>query len=438
MPVAPSRARAVALAVAVAVAVAMVLTALAPVPGGAVSKSGSTSGSKASSTAKKSTAKSTKRPTLVAVRRTAAQRAAVRQRRAAAAARVNALKADRRQLANALADLTDDVKAQSASLRSARNGVVQAEQELVEAREAESVLLTRIDALGKQRMEAAMSAYAAGGDADISSVLRSATVNDAAHRSTYIDLAYQQQADLADQYAALEEDLAIERQRADRAQRQAVQRREQVATNLKRLEASKARTARFAVSAEERYEAALAEAVGLETLDRALSTRLRAEQADLERRLNAARRAGVGGSGDGAFSGSIRVPGNVQLGRTNGIIVASSIRGNLAALLAAAADDGVFLSGSGYRSSASQVALRQAHCGSSSYAIYQMRASSCRPPTARPGSSQHERGLAIDFTQNGRTLTRSSSGYRWLKGNAHRFGLYNLPSEPWHWSTTGR
>jgi hypothetical protein len=283
-----------------------------------------------------------------------------------------------------------------------------------------------------------MSAYTAGGDADISSVLRSATVGDASHRRTYLDLVNTQQADLADQYRALEEDLAIQRARADRAQERAVQRREQVKDNLARLEESKRRTARFAASAEERYEAALAEAAGLATLDRQLSARLAAEQTELARRLGAARRAGVGGSGDGSFSGSLRLPGNVSVGSTNGIIVASSIRGNVAALLAAAAADGVYLSGSGYRSSASQVALRRAHCGSSSFAIYQMRASSCRPPTARPGASQHERGLAIDFTQGGRTLTRGSAGYRWLRANAHRFGLYNLPSEPWHWSTTGR
>ena len=85
-----------------------------------------------------------------------------------------------------------------------------------------------------------------------------------------------------------------------------------------------------------------------------------------------------------------------------------------------------------------QIALRRAHCGSSSFAIYQARASSCRPPTARPGFSQHERGLAIDFAEGGRSFTRGSQGYRWLRVNAARFGFFNLASEPWHWSTTGR
>ena len=49
----------------------------------------------------------------------------------------------------------------------------------------------------------------------------------------------------------------------------------------------------------------------------------------------------------------------------------------------------------------------------------------------------HERGLAIDFTLGGRTLTVTSRGYRWLRSNAASYGLYNLPGEPWHWSTNG-
>ena len=106
-------------------------------------------------------------------------------------------------------------------------------------------------------------------------------------------------------------------------------------------------------------------------------------------------------------------------------------------MLAAAAADGVRLSGGGYRSSANQVALRRAHCGGSNYAVYQAPASSCRPPTARPGASMHERGLAIDFASGGGTIGRGSAAYQWLRANASRFGFFNLPSEAWHWSTNG-
>ena len=41
----------------------------------------------------------------------------------------------------------------------------------------------------------------------------------------------------------------------------------------------------------------------------------------------------------------------------------------------------------------------------------------CTVPTAPPGSSMHERGLAIDFTSNGRTIgSRSSPAFQWLFG----------------------
>ena len=55
-------------------------------------------------------------------------------------------------------------------------------------------------------------------------------------------------------------------------------------------------------------------------------------------------------------------------------------------------------------------------------------------PVAPPGTSMHERGLAIDFDN---CSWRSSACYVWLANNASGFGFYNLPSEPWHWSVNG-
>ncbi|MFP5327204.1 MAG: M15 family metallopeptidase, partial [Acidimicrobiia bacterium] len=121
-----------------------------------------------------------------------------------------------------------------------------------------------------------------------------------------------------------------------------------------------------------------------------------------------------------------------------GITVATEIAPNLERLLEAADADGLSLSGGGYRSSEQQVAARRANCGTSDYDIYEKPASQCSPPTARPGQSMHEQGLAIDFTNNGRLIRSSSDpAFGWLARNASRFGLYNLPAEPWHWSTNG-
>ncbi|MDD9371030.1 MAG: M15 family metallopeptidase, partial [Acidimicrobiales bacterium] len=122
------------------------------------------------------------------------------------------------------------------------------------------------------------------------------------------------------------------------------------------------------------------------------------------------------------------------------IKVAGTIAGNVQALLDAAAAQGVSLcASSGWRSPDRQVALRRQNCGTSNYAIYQMPSSQCTPPTARPGSSMHERGLAIDFSCNGGgAIRRGNSCWNFLTSHANSYGLYNLPSEPWHWSTTGR
>ncbi|WP_428117933.1 D-alanyl-D-alanine carboxypeptidase family protein [Candidatus Poriferisodalis sp.] len=127
-----------------------------------------------------------------------------------------------------------------------------------------------------------------------------------------------------------------------------------------------------------------------------------------------------------------------ELAWVGGIRVHESIANKVQDLLEHAARDGIRLAGGGYRSAASQIALRRAHCGTNEWAIYKRPSYQCRPPTARPGLSMHERGLAIDFQHNGRSIgSRNSTAFRWLKANAKTYGLFNLPSEPWHWSTNG-
>lgn len=130
--------------------------------------------------------------------------------------------------------------------------------------------------------------------------------------------------------------------------------------------------------------------------------------------------------------------GQVDLATVKGITVNAQIATRLRNLLAAAQADGLTLGGTGYRCPDQQIQLRKAHCGTSQYEIYDMPSSLCTPPTARPGSSMHEKGLAIDFTCNNTTIpNRASPCFIWLATNAANHGLYNLPSEPWHWSIDG-
>jgi LAS superfamily LD-carboxypeptidase LdcB len=118
--------------------------------------------------------------------------------------------------------------------------------------------------------------------------------------------------------------------------------------------------------------------------------------------------------------------------------VNAAIADQLARLLDAARADGISLGGSGYRDTNAQISLRRQNCGTSDYAVWDMPPDLCSPPTARPGLSMHEQGLAVDFTANGRFIaSRSDPGFVWLAANAGRFGFRNLPSEPWHWSVNG-
>lgn len=117
------------------------------------------------------------------------------------------------------------------------------------------------------------------------------------------------------------------------------------------------------------------------------------------------------------------------------ITVSATIGDQVSRLLAAAQAAGRPLCGSGFRSVDSQVALRTQNCGkpATKYTIYDKPSDQCSPHTARPGTSMHEKGLAIDFTN----CAKGSACFTWLSGNAARFGLKNYPPEPWHWSTTG-
>lgn len=103
-----------------------------------------------------------------------------------------------------------------------------------------------------------------------------------------------------------------------------------------------------------------------------------------------------------------------------------------------AAAEGVKLTGGGWRDHQRQIELRIQNCGGNTYYnIWEKPSSQCQPPTAIPGRSLHERGLAIDFHVNGRSVASTDPQFAWLSRNAAKYGLYNLPSESWHWSTTG-
>ncbi|MBO3740196.1 M15 family metallopeptidase [Actinoplanes sp. NEAU-H7] len=96
--------------------------------------------------------------------------------------------------------------------------------------------------------------------------------------------------------------------------------------------------------------------------------------------------------------------------------------------------DGIEISGGGFRTKQRQIELRKINgCPD----VWTAPASSCRVPTAIPGRSLHELGLAVDITSGGKSLTKKTKAFKWLTANAAKYGYVNLPSEAWHWSITG-
>jgi hypothetical protein len=140
-----------------------------------------------------------------------------------------------------------------------------------------------------------------------------------------------------------------------------------------------------------------------------------------------------GGTSD---QGTAMAPGNVsiRLCAVGGLTVNASLVGGLARLLAAASADGVHLGGGGFRSNSEQIKLRSVNgCPDLTSS-----ASTCAVPTAPPGKSMHEWGLAIDFAVGGQTIGRGSPAKAWLDAHSASFGLHPLSSEAWHFSVNGK
>jgi hypothetical protein len=239
-------------------------------------------------------------------------------------------------------------------------------------------------------------------------------------------------ADVSESYSAVQNELAVERETARINRVAAEQLRVDVERVQRRLEADREIQLALFEASNERLEHLLNEQAYREQLGEDLEAKEKAELDKLAAQLRAASYTGPGG-----LAGPVATPDEIEW--VYGIAIHKSIAANLEAMIEAAEADGIILRGAGWRDPSAQIRLRRAHCGTSDYAIWEAPASSCRPPTARPGSSYHEQGLAIDFTENGRSINSPNSpAYLWLRRNAANYGFYNLPTERWHWSTTGR
>jgi LAS superfamily LD-carboxypeptidase LdcB len=368
------------------------------------------------------------------------ERDEVRARQAEAVIEIDALEAQDAEVTAALAEIERNVARQQSELQQAENVQAQGEAELAQATQAVADARRRIDELNEQADRLVVDSFVNPPSDYALEPLRAGSMTDAAVIQAVLEMQGKRDAQVLDRLAQAHDALRAEQANKKDAAAEATRAREAAAQELDDVEAALGQQQAFAADLEERLNAKLAEAESLRTLDAALSDRLAEEQAALAAQLAAAQAAQAPAE-DVAPSQIAPAPGGlatVTCPVGGSITVAGSISGNVQALLNDAAADGAMLCGGGYRNPEEQIQLRMAHCGTSNYAIYEMPASQCSPPTAIPGTSMHEQGLAIDFTCNGGgTVSTGDECWDWLQGNAVGYGLYNLPSEPWHWSTSG-
>lgn len=371
----------------------------------------------------------------------ARERERVRAERAQVASQVDALRADDAEIEQALIALNANVRGQEALHADAVRAAAEAQEAHEAAVAAVEAKTAEIEVLRDQIREFAVEAFIRPPSDDALTALEADSPSDAAEKKALLELQSEYDGDLLDRLTAAEEDLEVQRQAAEEAAQLASDKQAEVEGRLAEVTRARDQQAAFAAEVQSRLSRSLAEAAALEDLDRDLSDQIRRQQEALaaQRALEEAQRraAATRPTGGGQVSAGPGSLSSVSCPNGGSITVASSIASNLGNLLRAAAADGIMLCGGGYRSSERQAELRMVNgCPDT----HSSPPSSCRVPTAAPGNSMHERGLAVDFTCNGGGAigSRSSPCFQWLSANASSYGFYNLPSEPWHWSTNGQ
>lgn len=327
---------------------------------------------------------------------------------------MDTLEATDEELGRAIEILDAYVTFKEAEVTEAQDILAQAMVTAQRAREEEAAKQAEVAALEERMAEMAIAAYVAPPQADqMETMLQSSAPSEAASLGVYLDVQNRRDTDIVRQLRRARAELGDQREQAELAEERAATAHEEASTQLAELVGAREQQQVLRSEVVDRLEDASFES-GLVSIEISRINRQIIAEAETSR-------------------------GSVPLTNVRGFHVHSSIASQLDALLAAAEADGILLGGGGHRSNQAQIALRIAHCGGDDpYSVFEKPSGECSPPTARPGTSMHELGLAIDFTYRGRTIeSHSSPAFQWLAENAVTYGFYNLPSEPWHWSVNG-
>ena len=271
-----------------------------------------------------------------------------------------------------LAALEASVDAQEAALDAAERGVLEAEAARDAAEQSVADLEARQVQLEADLRQAAVQAFV-GFQAPTGGVdqLGDDPVR-FAREEALVEFATGSRVNAIDEMRAVGAELEEQRRLAEEAEADADAFRSQVADRLAELADARDRQATILADVEDRLDARLAEVAALEALDAELAAEIRAEEQRIADEIAARARAQAQANN----SRTVTVPPNapVDLTTVRGIVVNTAIAAQTEGLLAAMAAEGFDLGGGGYRSSDRQIALRQAHCGTSDYAIWEMSA----------------------------------------------------------------
>jgi hypothetical protein len=369
---------------------------------------------------------------------------------------IGALEGSEEEVTAELTALTNQLDVQRAALEDAKWVAIVAAAAATEAAEVAAEARIEAEETEVRVRQMAIDAYIHPPAEDLAAVLMSKSIEEASRRRSVLSVRAEQQADLLDERRDALVKLEVTERESAGAKADADEAQSEQESATLQLQASHDQQRNFQAALEARLEASLAEVAALSSLDAKLAGQIR----DRELQLQAAAAAALGPAPEESgpppppapvpatvaptptiprpTPPPVTIPSTVNTVKVGVFWVNEAIAPQTQALLNAAEAAGIVLGGGAFRDPASQIALRQAHCGPTYYDIYQKPASQCSPPTARPGSSMHEVGLAFDFTCDGSLIsTRASICFVWLELNAATFGLYNLPSEPWHWSING-
>ena len=362
---------------------------------------------------------------------------------AAAASLVDASQASFEEVTEALDALNGLVDLQEARLADARQAVRSAEDLVAQAElRRESIENEAADLRGLVAELAVESFTGENGQngEDLTAFLLNDDPTEAVRRRSLVEFQTGSLGDALDRLRVLEvEAEQVEADRLRAVEAAEINRVEQLDRQAELDNAQDAQL-QLVLDVEARLEARLAEAQAVQAFDEELAAEIQQQEEAIAARIRAeaaaraaaeaAARAAAAAAAAGGGSSVPSLPSSGEIVNAAGFQVHESVATSVTNMINSAAADGVVLTGSGWRSPERTAELRVINgCPD----IYESSPSSCRIPTARPGQSMHERGLAIDF----RSCWRGSSCFTWLSNNASSFGFFNLPSESWHWSTTG-